>query len=519
MKRILFWGAAAAACLVLIVFGLNLFDAPPAPLSTAPLLPGAALGPDNGFFILWGFAEPPASDPSGREYQDLLLDMFAARARDRRSRSPYGQWLARLNLSFRDHWQGARLNFPQGAHEDICALFAARRAEIAGRRQRFAVLQKRYELVLRSSRLEDFSPIGFELPSRCASLAGAAARLFAASRLLDALDGDWLPAGEDLLAAAAAGFRLLSSGRTLEVNSLGKDMIELSLRSLAALLNRPECPTDLVRLVLQRLPARPAGQFGTATVRAFTCLNFAAVLARLKKNRIVDPWLLKGFFREPAALFALERFVAISGLRLFTAAHALAAFFVQENETLTAACVFLGERRPPGGNAALAMGCQARERRCIAGLDTVQAPFWWLRNPLGKMMVRSAVPYTWPVLQHYVYRSHGLKVRYDLVRLLARARLQAGPDGGCNPGRARGTALLGGRARPLQRFSLSFQLASGACCTASAPTAATTAAASSRRCGGIPISPFPSGSSGNKTNSMNSVLVIVLVLVASTLTI
>ena len=54
-------------------------------------------------------------------------------------------------------------------------------------------------------------------------------------------------------------------------------------------------------------------------------------------------------------------------------------------------------------------------------------PFWWLRNPLGKMMVRSAVPFTWPVLQHYVYRSHELKARYDLVRLLARARLAAGP--------------------------------------------------------------------------------------------
>ena len=391
--------------------------------------PSAALGPDNGFFILWGFAEPPAGDPSGQAYRGLLLDLFKVRARDIRSRSPYGQWLARLNLSFRDHWQGARLNFPQGAHEDICALFASRRAEIAGRRQRFAVLQQRYERVLHSPRLEDFSPIGFELPLRCASLAGAAARLFAASRLLDALDGDWLPAGEDLLAAAAAGFQLLSSGRTLEVNSLGKDMIELSLRALAALLNRPECPSDLVRLVLQRLPARPVGQFGTAAVRAFTCLNFAAALARLKENRIVDPWLLKDFFREPAALFALERFVAISGLRLFTAAHALAAFFVQENETLTAACVFwenVGrlETLPP-------WQWDSRPGAALhRGLDTVQAPFWWLRNPLGKMMVRSAVPFTWPVLQRYVYRSHGLKVRYDLVRLLAQARLQASPDSG-----------------------------------------------------------------------------------------
>ncbi|TFG75883.1 MAG: hypothetical protein E4H23_10260, partial [Chrysiogenales bacterium] len=283
MKRILFWAAAAAACLVLIVFGLNLFDAPPAPLSTAPLLPGAGLEPDNGFFILWGFAEPPDNDPAGQAYHGLLLDMFAARARERRSRSPYGQWLTRLNLEYREHWQGARLNFPQAAQEDICVFFAQRRAEIAERRQRFAVLQKRYEQVLGSSRLEDFSPIGFELPKLCANLAAGQARLFAASRLLAALDGEWLPAGADLLAAAAAGFRLISSGRTLAANSLGKDMVELSLRALAALLNRPECPPDLARLVLELLPPRTAGRFGTATVRAFTCLDLSVDLARLKK--------------------------------------------------------------------------------------------------------------------------------------------------------------------------------------------------------------------------------------------
>ncbi len=439
MKRIAFWAAAAAACLALVVVGLNLFDSPPAPKPPAPLLPGAALSPDNGFFILWGFAEPPGSDPAGPDFPAFLLDLFKTRVRDRRSRSPYWQWLARLNLSFRENWQGARQNFPQGTHEDITAFFAQRRSEIAGRRQRFAILQKRYEQVLRSSRLEDFSPVGFEMPKICANLAAGAARLFAASRLLAALDGDWLPAGGDLLAAAAAGFRLVGSGRTLAVNALGKDMVELSLRSLAALLNRPECPPDLARLVLERLPVRDAGRFGTATVRAFTCLNFAANLARLKKSRIVDPWLLKDFFHEPAALFAMERFVAISGLRLYTAAHALAAFFVQENETLIAACAFwekVGrlEETPPWQWDA------KRGAALHRGLDSLQSPFWWLRNPIGKMMVRSAVPFTWTVLQHYVYRSHVLKARYDLVRLLARAKLQSGRNGGLS--RAALAALL-----------------------------------------------------------------------------
>ncbi|MBU4404531.1 MAG: hypothetical protein L6428_15990 [Candidatus Aminicenantes bacterium] len=73
--------------------------------SARPQAADAALGPDNGFFILWGFAEPPDSDPAGQAYRGLLLDLFAARAKDFRSRSPYGQWLARLNLGYREHWQ------------------------------------------------------------------------------------------------------------------------------------------------------------------------------------------------------------------------------------------------------------------------------------------------------------------------------------------------------------------------------------------------------------------------------
>ena len=95
------------------------------------------------------------------------------------------------------------------------------------------------------------------------------------------------------------------------------------------------------------------------------------------------------------------------------------------------------------------------------GLDTGQTPFWWLRNPLGKMMVRSAVPFTWPVLQHYVYRSHGLKVRYDLVRLLARARLQAGPDSILTQEALRGLLASATERDPFSGFPFLFSRESG----------------------------------------------------------
>jgi hypothetical protein len=410
----------------LVFFGLNLFDAKPETGVPAPDVPAGHFEPGNGFYLVWGFAEPPGTDPLDPAYRAPLLELFNARGRSYLFRSGYSQWLGRLNAGYRLHWQGATIYFPQLPGEDVCAYFASRRSRIAERRQRFTVPLQRYRQVLQAGVLADFTPAGWEPPARSLLLATYTARLFAAGRILDALDGQWLQAVGDLVQAMAAGFQLIGSGRTLAANSLGKTMVELSLRSLASLLNRPDCPLDAARLIVENLPARPAAAFGTGPARNFNGLSFAAAIERVKKDRIVDPFLLKDFFRRPAAFFALERFVAISGPRLFGVVHALAAFFLKENETAAMLRTFWDgvgvlEKEPPW-KWRLTPLLQRRSPKAPTG------PFRWLRNPVGKMMVASAVPYHWPVLQHYVYRSHELRVRYDLVGRLAAARLAAGPE-------------------------------------------------------------------------------------------
>jgi hypothetical protein len=425
MKRFFTWFLGVLVLFTLVFFGLNLFDSRPAADAPAPAALEGHLEPGNSFFVIWGFAEPPETDPLAPAFRGQVLELFSARARNYLFRSRYGHWLGRLNAGYRQNWQGTTLYFPQLPDEDICAFFASRRARIGERQERFAVPLQRYRQLLRAGVLADFTPLGWEAPARSLLLANYTARLFAAARTLAALDGQWLQAVGDLLDAMSAGFRLIGSGRTLAVNSLGKAMVELSLRSLASLLNRPDCPPDAARLILEKLSARPAAEFGTSSVRACNWESFAAALERVKRDRTVDPFLLKDFFRRPADFFALERFVAISGPRLFGVVHALAAFFLKENETVAMLRAFWDnvgvlEERPPWEWRAVPLG----QRR---SLEAAAGPFWWLRNPLGKMMVVSAVPYIWPILQHYVYRSHELKVRYDLVRLLAAARLAAGP--------------------------------------------------------------------------------------------
>jgi hypothetical protein len=426
MKRVFFWMFILATLFVFLFFGLNLFDSrPESSLATQPNLP-LRLEPGNGFFILWGFAEPPGGDPAAADFRAQVLEWLTARERSYLFRPRYSRWLNRQNAVFREHWQGANLYFPRLPQEDVCAYFASRRALIAERQERFAVPLQRYLQVMRAGVLADFTPLGWGAPARSLLLATYTARLFAAGRTLAALDGQWAQAVGDLLDAMSAGFRLIHSSRTLAVNSLGKAMVELSLCSLASLLNHPDCPPDVARLILEKLPVRPAAEFGTSSVRAFNWESFAMALERVKQDRIVDPFLLKDFFRSTAAFYTLERFVAISGPRVFGAVHALAAFFLKENETgamLRAYWDAVGalEEDPPCKWPSAPL----MQRRT---LEATTGPFWWLRNPLGKMMVRAAVPFNWPILQHYVFRSHELKVRYDLARLLVAARLAALPD-------------------------------------------------------------------------------------------
>jgi hypothetical protein len=429
MKRLWFWFFILLGLSGLLFFSLNLFDSRPAPGLEAPRPPAARLEDGNGFYLLWGFAEGAASDLQAPAFRAQVQDLFSPPGKNNLARFRYAQWLARLNAGFRRDWQGTNLYFPQLPADDVCAYFSARRDRIGELRQRCAVPLQRYRQVLQAAELEDFTPLGWEFPARSFLLATYTAKLFAASRALDALAGDWQGACDGLFAALATGFRLIAGGRTMAVNSLGKTMVELSLRTLGSLLDRGDCPRSVALSIRERLPLRPAGAFGTKAARTFAWMGFARALERVEADRVVDPFLLKDYFRAPAGFFALERFVAISGPRFFGAFHALAAFFLKKNESTAAMGAFweevgrLEETPPvlwgPGPRPASRLG---------AGLEP--GPFWWLRNPLGKMMVRSAVPFTWPVLQNYVYRSHGLRVRYDLTRLLAAARLEAGPGKG-----------------------------------------------------------------------------------------
>jgi hypothetical protein len=460
MKRFFFWLFILLGAFSLFFFSLNLFDSRPEPGLAAPILSSAHLETGNGFFLLWGFAEAAETELLAPAFRAQVLELFDAPTKNYLFRSRYSQWLTRLNAAYHQNWQGANMYFPLLPMDDVCSYFAARRAQIGEQRQRYDMPLRRYQQVLLAAELEDFTPLGWEFPARSFLLVTYTAKLFAASRALAALDGNWQAACDDLFAALATGLKLIKVGRTLAVNSLGKTMVELSLRTLGSLLNRNDCPQVVARRILDRLPSRSMAEFGTATARTFDWMGFAYALERVKENKIVDPFLLKDYFRDPADFYTLERFVAISGLRLFGTVHALAAFFLKKNDSVAALRAFwAGVGRLEETPRYLWLSGMRPQFRLGTALQF--GPFWWLRNPLGKMMVRSAVPHTWLVLQHYIYRSHGLKVRYDLTRLLAGARLQAGLGMCLDPAVLKGLLLSAPECDPFSGESYLFNPGSG----------------------------------------------------------
>ena len=413
------------AAVLAFFFCLNLKDssAPPVGRSLGRL-PVASTGNDNGFFILWGICESPATDPLSGEFRRRVLSLLAPFPSELEFRRRYGDWLDRTNDNFRRYWKGAAIPFPRGDSGDSGEFFLSRRALIEKKEKEFALLLHRFQALLSAGRIEDFTPPGRELPLRNLLLAINASRIFIAANTVKALIGEpdkRSAATDNLLLSLAAGLKLIRSSRTLAVNFLGKTLADQSLRALAALLNRPALAAAIAVRVCGFLPPRRTEEFGTSSVRHSGTLSFIQALERIRREKVIDVRLLPGYFRWSANVYAIERLINKADPRTAQALQALLSFFLLKNETVGVFAKYwesVGrlEETPPW---------RWRSEPRALELDMTAGSFWWLRNPLGKMMVHSAVPHVRTVTLNFVYRTYESQVRYELVRILSAFRCAA----------------------------------------------------------------------------------------------
>jgi hypothetical protein len=261
----------------------------------------------------------------------------------------------------------------------------------------------------------DFTQPGRDFPLNNLILINNSCRLFLAVNLIEAMEGRWREAIDAIARNIELGRRIIGGSRVYRVHQLGRNLIDHSLRSACSLMNRGDFPRELYSHLLSRLPLLPVAEFGTLPVIDFEFRNFSMSIERMKRENRIDPFMLKDYFGNSVGFYTIERLINGGQWQAGKVINPVLSLFLKKNQTLDLYATFWDrvrwlELHPP---------YQWQSGLNDSHSNSTGRPFWWMRNAFGKMLVRSAIPFPWVALNHHVYLTHMLKVRYDLTRILA----------------------------------------------------------------------------------------------------
>lgn len=428
------WGRAFLAVLALAaaVVILNRLDRPAGRSGYSDRdLPPSSIESDNGSFWLLFLGEP--------ESEGLAVESKAA---DYRRQIQQLERIERLTwqvpprtrpLGAR-YWQTiAEIPFPRAPEWDWPGFLHAERGRLTRLRTDLSVLIARYRSMIRCGTVADFGyRYEWDRAYALSSFVQATARLHAALCLLEAEDGGWTVAADELTAALRFGERLIAGAQTLFFHNLGRSIVEAALEGLAGLLNLPGSPRAVAASLLDGLPPSSQAAF---SARSALIGEFLWESDRVERG---DRWLQSELaFREllpdrggdqtrlTVNVLLGRQLGPETYLRLREAAFSL---FLQKNRTkayLRAGLDWL---------LALDAAPPFRWREAAAGPPSFgRFNVGWLWNPSGKLLYES---FGLARLKRVVERSALVRALYDLVRLSASLRVKGsresseGPDTG-----------------------------------------------------------------------------------------
>lgn len=289
MKKIILITVLVIVSLGLLYIGFNQLDAAPATstiegvdMSSLEKLANSLFDPpsfdkSNGFYRLYSLSEPVDVDIESDEvilkYRQLHDPQFdnskyiklwekskESWKANKEGRGNYREFHSKRQniLGKGDSWD----NFPKNPSQDWCQLITANRESLLQLKDLFQVHLKRYEKMIHSELFEDFTFIRLDapLPNLLAWL--HLAKLYTTQNMLDALDGNWEPAIDNLLAQIQMTKKGIKTSRTIIVNLVAKAVMRMSLRGLVSLMNQPGFPPHLYKKIIQGLPPIHFDEFG-----------------------------------------------------------------------------------------------------------------------------------------------------------------------------------------------------------------------------------------------------------------
>jgi hypothetical protein len=425
MTKVFFRVLAAGLAFLALLVVLNRLDKPKAPAAYGEGdMPPSSLEATNGAFWLLFLGEPEseglAMEGKIPEYREILGRL------ERVERLSWQVPPRSKSLGGR-YWQAiADIPFPRPPDRDWPGFLRAEREHLTGLRSRLAVLLERYESMIHCETVADFGyRVEWDRPYALQSFVLATARLHAALAVLDAGDGRWPRALDALLSAYRFGERLAGAAQSVFFYNLGRSLVEAALDAVAALLDLPDCPPQVMESVLEALPPLPDTGF---SARAALVGEFLWASERVERG---DRWLqselvlreLSPGRRSDQARMAVnvllarelgpETYVRLreAAFELFLMKNRTQGYFRDSLEWLLAL-----DASPP-----------FRWRDIDDDAPSFKGPnLWWLWNPSGKLYYEGLDPTR---QRRTVERKYLTRALYDLVRISAALRLRAAGTG------------------------------------------------------------------------------------------
>jgi len=422
MTKIFFRALLAGLAFLVLLVALNRFDKRVAPAAFGDGdLPPSSLEAANGAFWLLFLGEPESAgldiERKVPEYRDLLGRL------ERVERLTWQVAPRSRSLGGR-YWQMiSDIPFPQPPDRDWPGFLRAERDHLSRLRVELPILLRRYERMTRCETVADFGyRVEWDRPYALQSFVLATGRLRAALAVLDAEDGRWAHAAEELLTAFRFGERLAGAAQSAFFYNLGRALVDTALEALAGLLSLPGCPPEVAGSLLATLPPLSPAQF---SARAALVGEFLWASERIERG---DRWLQSEIAlreivpgrRGDQARMALNVLLARelgtgSYLRLREAAFEL---FLMKNRTRGYFRDGLRRLLALDASPPFRWGASGEGAPSFKGLN-----LWWLWNPSGKLYYEGLDPFR---QRRTVERKYLTRAFYDLVRMAAALRLPGG---------------------------------------------------------------------------------------------
>ena len=376
-----------------LFFVVNQLDtSKPADMFTQEDLVPATFDKSNGFYRLWTLGEPADIDVESEAVINKYRKLFDP---------GFDNEVYWRQFDYRAYRRGAieiteeirvDMEFPTGIRPDIWKYLMSPEANIKELQQAHPVLLERYQELIDTPSVEDFSPpFRWSLPifNHLAWL--RIAKLYVAVNAKNAIEGQWEQGVTNLVAHTVFSRKIVNGSRILITNLIGKAVASLSLQMLAALMNRDDCPREVYNQILQGLPPLQPGDFGTKNSFIFETLAFDQYLER----GIIDETREYGNFFKSLAY----------------------KFFTQKNRTLKHFYQHIKEiidyeTTPP-----------FQWESEIPEVRKSKSTFWWFINPGGRLIADQ-----WYSNFHSILlRTYKVRAFYDITRISAELHLKDDP--------------------------------------------------------------------------------------------